>query len=136
MSEKRTVRKSLKEIKKEVEAGKSRTDWERVTGLADEEIEAAVASDPDAELLGAEWFRAARLVIPTGEKEQISIRLDDEVLDFFRSQGRGYQTRINDVLRAYVLTQRLKEQRETLDEKPQDDEAMEGQENSVSSNNP
>lgn len=63
-----------------------RTDWERVEALTDEEIEQAVAEDPDAELLDAEWFRTAET------------------------------TRINDVLKAYVLSQRLKEQREALED--------------------
>jgi hypothetical protein len=38
------------------------------------------------------------------------------VVEFFRGQGRSYQTRINDVLKAYVLTQRLKAQRDALEE--------------------
>lgn len=41
-------------------------------------------------------------------KLPISIRLDGEVLDYFRAQGRGYQSRINAVLRAYVRSQREK----------------------------
>jgi len=44
------------------------TDWNRVDAPTDEEIEQAVADDPDAELLGEEWFKRATLVIP-GEKE-------------------------------------------------------------------
>ena len=35
-------------------------------------------------------------------KEAISLRLDAEVLDWFRARGPGYQTRINAVLRAYM----------------------------------
>ena len=92
----------------------SRTDWERLRQLTDEEIGAAARTAPDSPLLDAEWLQAARLVMPSGEKEQISIRLDEEVVAFFRSQGHGYQTRINDVLNAYVLTQRLKAQRDAL----------------------
>jgi hypothetical protein len=37
-------------------------------------------------------------------------------LDYFRAGGRGYQTRINDVLRAYVLSKRIEAQRTVLDD--------------------
>jgi uncharacterized protein (DUF4415 family) len=80
---------------------KDRTDWERVTALTDEEIEAAVASDPDAApILDESWLATARRV--RAAKEQISIKLDADVLAFFRKGGARYQTRINDVLRAFV----------------------------------
>jgi uncharacterized protein (DUF4415 family) len=84
--------------------------------MTDDEIEAAAREDPDSPLLDDEWLRAARLVAPSGAKEQISIQLSGEGVEFFRGQGRGYQTRINDVLKAYVLTQRLKAQRDALEE--------------------
>ena len=77
-------------------------------------IEAAARTDLDPPLPDAEWLQAARLVMLSGEKEQISIRLDEEAVAVFRSQGRGHLTRINDVLKAYVLTQRLKAQRDAL----------------------
>lgn len=93
-----------------------RTDWERVDALTDEEIERAVAEDPDAELLDAEWFRTAKMVIPSSEKTRINIRLDEDIVAYFKEEGRGYQTRINNVLKAYVLSQRLKEQREALED--------------------
>jgi len=51
------------------------------------------------------WFENAYLVSPPS-KERISIRLDEDVLAFFRSQGRGYQSRINAVLRAFVEAQK------------------------------
>jgi len=82
------------------------TEWARVDALTDQEIEAAVAEDPDAApLLNEEFWANAELVIPAGRKERITLRLDDEVLDHFRRLGRGYQTRINTVLRAYVRQQ-------------------------------
>lgn len=78
------------------------TDWARVDALTDADIEKAVAEDPDAApLLDEEWFAKARLLYPQ-EKAAISIRLDQDIVDYFKSQGRGYQTRINAVLRAYM----------------------------------
>jgi uncharacterized protein (DUF4415 family) len=112
MSENHIVRKSQDEIRRELAEGKDRTDWERLRETADGDIECAVRDDPDAVLLDEEWLRAARVVQPSGEKEQISIRIDKEVLDYFRSEGGGYQTRINDVLKAYVLVRRMQEQEE------------------------
>jgi uncharacterized protein (DUF4415 family) len=76
-----------------------RTDWARVDALTDEEIAAAVRDDPDAApIVDDEWFAGATIVMPKA-KEQISIRLDADVLAHFRKYPR-YQTRINAILRA------------------------------------
>ncbi len=78
-----------------------RTDWKALSALTDEDIDAAVASDPDAApLLDEEWFRNAILVRP--EKTATSIRVDSDVMGWFRGQGKGWQTRMNAVLRAYA----------------------------------
>jgi uncharacterized protein (DUF4415 family) len=80
-------------------AERLQTDWERVDALTDEEIEAAIRDDPDAApLVDKDWFAGATLVMPQS-KEQISIRLDADVLEHFRKYPR-YQTRINAILRA------------------------------------
>jgi len=77
------------------------TDWAAFDAKTDDEIARDVADDPDAApLLDRNWFDTARLV-PGETKEKISIRLDRDVLDYFRAHGR-YQTQINEVLRAYV----------------------------------
>lgn len=86
-----------------------RTDWDRVESLSDEEIERAVEDDPDQELLGPEWFKVATLVDPSADKQRITIRLDEDIVDYFKEQGSGYQSRINKVLRAYVLTRKLRD---------------------------
>jgi uncharacterized protein (DUF4415 family) len=75
------------------------TDWVRLDALTDEEIEASVRDDPDAPpIVDDDWFASATLVMPK-PKEQISIRLDADVLEHFRKYPR-YQTRINAILRA------------------------------------
>jgi uncharacterized protein (DUF4415 family) len=85
--------------KSDAAADRPRTDWARVDALTDEEIEAAVQDDPDAPpLVDDEWFAGAALIMPQ-PKEQISIRLDRDVLEHFRKYPR-YQTRINAILRA------------------------------------
>jgi len=80
---------------------KGKTDWARVDALTDEDIAKAVASDPDAAPLDIDWSDAV-LVIPA-RKKAISIRVDEDVLDYFKSEGDGYQRRINAVLRSYML---------------------------------
>ncbi|WP_309605583.1 BrnA antitoxin family protein [Phenylobacterium sp.] len=70
--------------------------------LTDEDIERAIAEDPDsAPPLDADWFRQAELVIPVA-KIATSIRVDSDVMGWFKTQGRGWQTRMNAVLRAYA----------------------------------
>ncbi len=65
---------------------------------SDEEIDYS-----DIPELDEEFFKHARLVIPGEDgKKRITIRLSRRVIDFFRGQGKGYQTRIDAVLRAYV----------------------------------
>lgn len=77
----------------------SRTDWERIKAMKDENID--LSESPE---LDADFFKEA--VAWPAQKKQITLRLDSEVLDFFKSQGRGYQTAINKVLRRYVDTQK------------------------------
>jgi uncharacterized protein (DUF4415 family) len=91
-------RYSSDELKAMQERGESRTDLARAKAMTDRQIDAAVASDPDAVDLPDDWHRTARFV---PAKEAISIRLDADLLGFFRKDGPGWQTRINAVLRAY-----------------------------------
>ena len=80
-------------------ADQRQIDWSRFDALTDAEIEAAVRDDPDAVPITDDgWFASATLVMPK-PKEQISIRLDRDVLEHFRRYKR-YQTRINAILRA------------------------------------
>lgn len=79
---------------------KGKTDWARVDALTDEDIARAVADDPDATPIDVDWSDAV-LVIPA-KKKAISIRVDEDVLDFFKREGEGYQRRMNAVLRSYM----------------------------------
>jgi uncharacterized protein (DUF4415 family) len=74
---------------------RSRTDWKRVDALRDSDIDFS-----DMPELGPDFF--ARAIIWPGPKKQITLRLDPDVLAFFRKSGKGYQTTINAVLRKYV----------------------------------
>ena len=71
----------------EAEALQSETDWDALEEKTDEEIREAVESDPDAYFLDEDWVEAATFVDPSAEKERISIRLDTDILEFFRAGG-------------------------------------------------
>jgi uncharacterized protein (DUF4415 family) len=83
---------------------KNETDFARLDAMTDDDIARAVADDPDAPPLDLDWTQA-RLVIPPG-KVMVTLRLDRDVLDWFRAQGKGYQTRISQVLRAFYEARR------------------------------
>lgn len=76
------------------------TDWNRVDSMSEGELERAIADDPDAQARDLDWTRA-RLVLPR-RKQSIHLRIDPDVLAWFRAQGKGYQTQINAVLRTYM----------------------------------
>jgi uncharacterized protein (DUF4415 family) len=81
--------------------GESKTDWVRFEAKSEEELERDIADDPDYKDVPDDWYKNATLVIPTSKK-MLSLRLDSDILDWFKQQGPGYQTRINAVLRAYA----------------------------------
>lgn len=99
-------------------------DWDRVDTMTDEDIAKAIASDPDS---APEWSdddfqhaRPAADVLPqvvesyrrtrgpqrAPTKIPVSIRLNPEIVDYFRAQGQGWQSRINEVLEEYVTSQK------------------------------
>jgi uncharacterized protein (DUF4415 family) len=89
---------------------KGKTDWDRLRNMTDEEIDASIANDADwKEFRDIDWSKA-ELVIPA-RKQAISIRLDEDVLDFFKQDGAGYQRRINAVLRSYMQQKRGRKKR-------------------------
>lgn len=91
--------------------GESRTDWSRVRAMSEAELERAIADDPDWKDVPADWHEHALPVSPKQPKKLMSLRIDEDVVAFFRSQGPGYQTSMNAVLRAYVTARRKAEPR-------------------------
>lgn len=75
---------------------KSGTDWRFLTADSDEGIDVS-----DIPPLGPAFWKNAALRLPR-KKESVTIRLDHDVVAWFRGRGRGYQTHINAVLRSYV----------------------------------
>jgi len=80
---------------------KSRTDVKRLKSMKDSDI----IIDRDAPAWTPDMFARAMVrkgLEPTPKKSLLSLRIDADVLEWFRSQGRGYQSRMNALLRAYM----------------------------------
>ena len=78
----------------------SLSNWGKAAGMTSAEIEASVALDLDEAGMVMDWESTA-LELPQ-PKAVLNMRVDKEILDYFRKTGKGYQSRINAVLRSYV----------------------------------
>jgi uncharacterized protein (DUF4415 family) len=87
-------------MKKAATSKKSRTDWKRVDGLKDEDIDLSDVPEVSPAMFARAIVR--RGLKPASRKAQLTLRVDSDVLDWFRRQGQGYQTKINALLRAYM----------------------------------
>jgi uncharacterized protein (DUF4415 family) len=103
-----TKRYTTKELTAMRRHGEDRTDWKKVDSATDEDLEELIAADKEERDLVPDWTNAF-LVLPE-PKGHINLRIDQDVLRFFKAQGPGYQTRMNAVLRSYMLA--LKEKRQ------------------------
>ena len=74
------------------------SDLKKLDKMADEDIDYS-----DIPPLGEEFFKKAVISLPQ-KKDSVTIRIDHDVLEFFKHQGRGYQTLINAILKAYVYS--------------------------------
>lgn len=86
---------------------KSKTDWARVKAMKDPEIDYS-----DIPPLKKDFLKKA--VLWPGTKKQITLRLDPDVIDFFKKKGRGYQSMINAVLRKYVEAHGFDPEKKTM----------------------
>jgi len=76
------------------------TDWNRLRRITAAAIRKGIESDPDVHPTDEKFWKDAKVVLPR-RKEAVTMRLDADLLEWFRRQ-RGYQTRINAILRAYM----------------------------------
>lgn len=91
-------------MKKKSTTAKKRTDltdWKRVDAMTDADIDFSEIPEITPEMFARGVWR--RNFQPLPRKKQLTIRIDGDVVDWYKSQGRGYQTRINSLLRAYML---------------------------------
>ena len=87
-------------MKKPSSSKTSKTDWARVRSLKDKDIKMS-AEHPEAKVKHIVRGIVRRGLRPVPAKASIALRVDADVLEWFKSQGPGYQTRINAVLRAF-----------------------------------
>jgi uncharacterized protein (DUF4415 family) len=87
-------------MKKPSSSKTSKTDWTRVRSLKDKDIKLS-AEHPEAKVKHIVRGIVRRGLRPVPAKASIALRVDADVLEWFKSQGPGYQTRINAVLRAF-----------------------------------
>lgn len=78
---------------------KSETNWAALDALTDADIDAQIKDDPD---WSDDWNWGEAVLVMPPKKKPISIRVDEDVLDFFKAEGGQYQRRINAVLRSYM----------------------------------
>ena len=79
----------------------SKTDWKRLAEMEDKAIDTS-----DIAELDDDFFEKAELRVPA--KQPVTLRIDEDVLVWFKAQGKGYQTRINKLLRQYMDSQLFK----------------------------
>ena len=77
----------------------SKTDWEKVDSISEREINYSEIPELDKR-----FWKEAELVMPEN-KTKVTIRLDNDVINWFKSHGKGYQTKINTVLKSYIQAQ-------------------------------
>ena len=80
--------------------GESRTDLSKVDAITDDALERFVAEDEDERSLHADWTQA-KLILPKA-KQSVHLRLDQEIIAFFKSAGKGHISRMQAVLKAFV----------------------------------
>ena len=87
-------------MKKPATSRRSGTNWKRVNALKDDRIDFSDTPELTPEMFARAVVR--RGLKPVPRKEQLTIRVDSDVLEWYKRQGPGYQTRINALLRAYM----------------------------------
>jgi uncharacterized protein (DUF4415 family) len=102
------VRYTNKQIRAKVARGEDRTNWAKVSAMTGANLEASIRADID-DVHGEPDWTLSVMGVPA-PKDHINIRIDHDVLEWFKKNGRGYQTLMNNVLRAFVQTRRQGEE--------------------------
>lgn len=95
------VRYTADEIDDMARCGQDQTDFDRVRAMTEAELEASIDAREEGEF---DW-ETVQIGFPA-PKRQLTVRFDGDVIDWFKAQGPGYQTRMNAVLRGYVAAQK------------------------------
>jgi uncharacterized protein (DUF4415 family) len=103
----RIVKYTDEELTRLVKHKGTLSDWGKAASMTKAEIEASVASDSDEAEMVMDWDNAT--VEMPQPKAVLNMRIDRDVLDFFRKTGKGYQSRINAILRSYIVRREHKD---------------------------
>ena len=106
-----TVRNTAKQIKARITRGEDRTNWDKVDAVTGAKLEASIRADVDDVHSEPDWTQT--IVGIPARKDHVNIRVDHDVLQWFRSNGKGYQTLMNNVLRAFVQTRQQRDTRKS-----------------------
>lgn len=91
--------KKITRIKLEEGLDKGETDWERLRNMRDEDIDLS-----DIPEIDPKFWKKAR-ILRADPTQQVTLRVKQSVLDYFKASGKGYQTRMNRVLESFVKAQ-------------------------------
>ena len=89
---------SANEINSLIEQGVDLSDWQYVKQMTEAELEASI--DPEDDIGAINW-ETVQIGFPERKKD-VHIRLDADLLSWLKQNGKGYQTRINAILRSYM----------------------------------
>lgn len=110
--EERIVTYTAKELREMVARGEDLTDSERLDNLTEDEIERNALDDylesGEPDWTGPVWVGGLPGQVPA--KLQLTLRIDEDVIEWFKSQGKGYQTRMNAVLRQFMEHQQSRQE--------------------------
>ena len=87
-------------MKKKTISNKSQTDWKRIDSQNDKDVDLSETPEIPAEMFARAIVRHGLKIAP--RKTQLTLRVDSDVLDWYKKQGAGYQTKINALLRSYM----------------------------------
>jgi len=100
---KNTVVHKLSELPEQTD-----TDWQRVDAFTEQQLIENAQQDLDSFIADNTFWEEAQWIESKPQKERITLCLDDDVLNWLRHMGKGYQTRINKILRTCMLTYKAK----------------------------
>lgn len=92
------VRYSASEIRRLKKQGADLTDWSKLDKMTKAELEKSIDKEDDIERIN---WKSVKIGIPI-KKQDVHIRLDEDLLNWLKKGGKGYQTRINAILRSYM----------------------------------
>jgi uncharacterized protein (DUF4415 family) len=101
---KETSIKSYSAAELKASRGRSRTNLKKVDTITDADLERIIAEDDEERDLRPDWTRAKLVLVEP--KQSVHLRLEQEIIDYFKAQGKGHISRMQAVLKSYVNAHR------------------------------